>query len=87
MNVFNIDAFQGESAAAPPTPVQHAVYQLTEAKVNAQKTPDGYEPPAASNVIIPWATATAAAGKKRKRTGDIDFDPDDMTFEDEIDEE
>ena len=86
-NVFNIDAFQGASAAAPPTPVQHAVYQLTEAKVNAQPTPDGYEPPAESNVIIPWATATTAAGKKRKRTGDIDFDPDDMTFEDEIDDE
>ena len=50
--------------------------------------PDGYEPPAESNVIIPWASAAAtAAGKKRKRTGDIDFDPGDMTFEDEIDDE
>ena len=69
VNVFNIDAFQGASAAAPPTPVQHAVYQLTEAKVNAQPTPDGYEAPADSNAIIPWATAAAtAAGKKRKRT-------------------
>ena len=85
VNVFNIDAFQGESAAAPPTPVQHAVYQLTEAKVNAQPTPAGYEPPAESNVIIPWATATAtAAGKKRKRTGDTDFDGDgEMGFGDE----
>ena len=47
VNVFDIDAFQGASATAPPTPIQHAVFQLTEAKVNAQPTPDGYEPPAA----------------------------------------
>ena len=88
VNVFNIDAFQGASAAAPPTPVRHAVFQLTEAKVNAQPTPDGYEPPAESNAIIPWATAAAtAAGKKRKRTGDMDFDGGDMGFEDEIDDE
>ena len=89
VNVFNIDAFQGASAAAPPTPVQHAVFQLTEAKVNAQPTPDGYEPPAESNVLIPWATAAAtAAGKKRKRTGDMDFDGDgDMGFGDDIDDE
>ena len=82
VNVFDIRAFQGASATAPPTPVQHAVFQLTEAKVNAQPTPDGYEPPAESNVLIPWATAAAtAAGKKRKRTGDMDFDGDgDMGF-------
>ena len=88
-NVFNIGAFQGASAAAPPTPVQHAVFQLTEAKVNAQPTPDGYEPPAESNILITWTTAAAtAAGKKRKRTGDMDFDGDgDMTFEDETDGE
>ena len=91
VNVFDIGAFQGEgaSATAPPTPKQHAVFQLTEAKVNAQPTPDGYEPPAESNAITPWATAAAtAAGKKRKRTGDMDFDGDgDMGFEDEIDDE
>ena len=92
VNVFDIGAFQGASATAPPTPVQHAVFQLTEAKVNAQPTPDGYEPPAASNILIPWATAAAtAAGKKRKRTGDMDFDGDgDMGFgdeEQEIDDE
>ena len=46
VNVFDIDAFQGARATAPPTPIQHAVFQLTEAKVNAQPTPDGYEPPA-----------------------------------------
>ena len=81
VNVFDIGAFQGASATAPPTPVQHAVFQLTEAKVNAQPTPDGYEPPAESNVLIPWATA---AGKKRKRARDMDGDDDgDMGFDDE----
>ena len=89
VNVFNIDAFQGASAAAPPTPVQHAVYQLTEAKVNAQPVPDGYEPPADANAILPWASAAAtAASKKRKRDGDIDFDPDgDLGFGLESDDE
>ena len=77
ISVFNIDAFESASAAAPPTPVQHAVYQLTEAKVNAQPVPDGYEAPADANAIIPWASAAAtAASKKRKRDGDMDFDPD-----------
>ena len=86
VNVFDIDAFQGASATAPPTPIQHAVFQLTDAKVNAQPTPDGYEAPAdQSNLLIPWATAAAtAAGKKRKRKGDTDFDDDgDMGFDDE----
>ena len=85
VNAFDIGAFQGASSTAPPTPVQNAVFQLTEAKVNAQPTPDGYEPPAESNVLIPWATAAAtAAGKKRKRTGDTDFDGDgDMGIGDE----
>jgi hypothetical protein len=47
VNVFNIDAFQGASsaAAAPPTPIQHAVYQLNDVKVNGHPTPDGYEVP------------------------------------------
>ena len=45
------------------------MFQLTEAKVNAQLTPDGYEPPAASDILVPWATA---AGKKRKRARDTD---------------
>ena len=60
VNVFNITAFQGAEAAAPPTPIQHAVFQLTDAKVNAQPTPDGYEAPVDhSNFLIPWATAAA----------------------------
>ena len=73
-NVFNIDAFQGESAAAPPTPVQHAVYQLTEAKVNAHPVPDGYEAPADANAIIPWASAAATAASKKRKHGDMHFD-------------
>ena len=73
--------------AVPPTPTQHAVFQLTEAKVNAQPTPDGYEPPAESNLLIPWATAAGtAAGKKRKRTRDI-YGDDDSDRDDEEEEE
>ena len=90
VNVFDIGAFQGASATAPPTPVQHAVFQLTEAKVNAQPTPDGYEPPAdQSDLLIPWATAAGmAAGKKRKRTRDMDGDDDsDAASADDDDEE
>ena len=83
MNVFDIGAFQGASATAPPTPIQHAVFQLTEAKVKAQPTPDGYEPPAESNILIPWATA---AGKKRKHTRDMDGDDDSDRDDDEEEE-
>ena len=74
VNVFNIDAFESASAAAPPTPVQHAVYQLTEAKVNAHPVPDGYEAPADANAIIPWASAAATAASKKRKHGDMDFD-------------
>ena len=73
VNVFDIIAFQGDVATAPPTPIQHTVLQLTEAKANAQQAPGGYEPPAGSNLPIPWATT---AGKKRKRMGDGDDDSD-----------
>ena len=45
VNVFNIDAFQGPEAPVPPTPIQHAVFQLTDVKVICQPTPDGYEAP------------------------------------------
>ena len=81
---FNIGAFQGDVATAPPTPIQQTVFQLTEAKVNAQQTPDGYEPPAGSNLLIPWATA---AGKKRKRMGDGDDDSDAAPNGDDDEEE
>ena len=45
------------------------MHQLTDAKVNAQPTPGGYEPPVLpGNLLMPWATgASAAAAKKRKR--------------------
>ena len=84
VNVFDIDAFQDDVATAPPTPIQHTVFQLTEAKVNAQQTPDGHEPPAGSNLLIPWATA---AGKKRKRMGDGDDDSDAAPNGDDDEEE
>ena len=74
---FNITAFQVAESAAPPAPIQHTVHQLTDAKVNAQPTPDGYESPVGpANFLMTWATgASAAAGKKRKRTyGDDDSD-------------
>ena len=76
--VFNITAFQGGESAAPPTPIQHTVLQLTDAKVNAQPTPDGYEASADhSNFLIPCAAvSSAAAGKtcERDRYGDDDDD-------------
>jgi hypothetical protein len=73
VNVFNIDAFQGASsaAAAPPTPIQHAVYQLNDVKVNGHPTPDGYEVPVGhAQMLLKWTTATG----KRKRGGDSDSD-------------
>ena len=74
INVFDVDAFQGKETTAPPTPIQHTVYQLTDGKVNAQPTPDGYTAPVHhAKLLIPWATA---AGKKRKRTPDDDGDDD-----------
>ena len=78
VSVFNINAFQGAEATAPPTPIQHAVLQLTDAKVSAQPTPVGYEPPVYhANFLMTWATgASAAAGKKRKRKRDGDDDSD-----------
>ena len=53
--------------------MQHTVHQLTDAKVLAQPTPDGYQalvPPSA--VLMPWATGASAAGKKRKREDEND---------------
>ena len=53
------------------------MHQLTDAKVNAQPTPGGYEAPVdPSNFLLLWATgASAATGKKRKRAyGDDDSD-------------
>ena len=62
MNVFNITAFQGPEAPVPPTPIQHTVFQLTDAKVICQPTPDGYTAPVdPSNFLLPWATGARAA--------------------------
>ena len=76
--IFNTTAFQGAESAAPPTPIQHTVLQLTDAKANAQPTQDGYEAPVDhAPFLLTWATgASAAAGKKRKRGryGDDDND-------------
>ena len=75
INVFNVNAFQGAETTAPPTPIQHTVYQLTDGKVNAQPTPEGYTAPVPQpKLLIPWAMA---AGKKRKRTPDDDGGDDD----------
>ena len=86
--VFDVDAFQVADTAAPPTPIQHTVYQLTNAKVIVQPTPDGYAAPVdPSNFLVPWATAAGtAAGKKRKRTRDI-YGDDDSDRDDEEEEE
>ena len=66
VDVFNITAFQGPEAPVPPTtPIQQAVFQLTDAKVICQPTPGGYEAPVdPSDFLLPWATG--ARGKKRK---------------------
>jgi len=79
INVFDVNAFQGKETTAPPTPIQHTVYQLTDGKVDAQPTPDGYKAPVHhAKLLIPsgmprWATA---AGKNRKRMRDDDGDDD-----------
>ena len=83
INVFNITAFERQEAAAPPTPIQHTVYQLSDGKVNAQPTPDGYESPVDhAKFLLPWATA----GKKRKRNRSFD-DDDDFASADEVEDE
>ena len=74
-NVLNVAAFQGAESSPPPTPMQHTVHQLTNAKVLAQPTPDGYQPPGLpGNLLLPWATGASAAGKKRKRVDGDDSD-------------
>ena len=78
VNVFNIAGFQGPESPSPPTPMQHTVHQLTNAKVLAQPTPDGYQAPVLPGaLLLPWATGASAAGKKRKRVDGPDGDEDD----------
>ena len=67
-NDFDITEFVGQETASPPTPMQHAVYQLTDAKVQAQPTPECYQAPVVSApLLLQWATGATAAVKKRKR--------------------
>jgi len=55
--------------------MQHTVHQLTDARVLAQPTPDGYQPPVLpETLLLPWATGVSAAGKKRKRGDGDDSD-------------
>ena len=87
--VFDVGAFRGtESSSAPPTPIQHTVHQLTDAKANAQTTPDGHEAAVLlSNFLLPWATgASAAAAKKRKRV-DRDDDSDEASSDKDKDDD
>ena len=44
-NVFDIIEFLDQELSSPPTPMQHVVYQLTDAKVHAQPTSEDYKPP------------------------------------------
>ena len=47
-NVFDITAiteFLHQELPSPPTPMQHVVHQLTDAKVNTEPTPEDYHPP------------------------------------------
>ena len=77
-NVFDIAGPQGQESPSPPTPMQHTVHQLTDAKVLAQPTPDGYQAPVLpGNLLLPWATGASAAGKKRKREDEDEDDDSD----------
>ena len=74
-NIIGITEFQGHESSSPPTPMQHTLHQLTDAKLLSQPMPDGYQalvPPAA--VLLPWATGVSAPGKKRKHVDGDDSD-------------
>ena len=72
-NAFDIAGFQGRHES-PSSPMQQTMHQLTDAKILAQPTPDGYQAlvlPTA--VLLQWATGASAAGKrKRDDSGDDD---------------
>ena len=58
-----------------PTPMQHVVYQLTDAKVHAQATPEDYQTPDPTpRFLLQWATATGAiaVGKCKQRDTEDD---------------
>ena len=67
-NAFDITEFVGRETTSLPTPMQHAVYQLTDAKAHAQPTPGGHQAPVVpAPLLLQWATGASAADKKRKR--------------------
>ena len=76
-NVFDITEYLHQELPSPPTPMQHVVYQLTDAKVHAEPTPEDYHPPRAHPALAVAVRATGAiAVNKRKRgpgdDGDLD---------------
>ena len=83
-NVFDITEFLGQESASPPTPMQHVVYQLTDAKVHAQPTPEGYQPPVPpAPLLLQWATG--GAGKRKRDDSGDDDSSDNAEDEDEDD--
>ena len=62
-NVFEITEFLDQELSSPPTPMQHVVYQLTDAKVHAQPTPEDYQPlDPTPRFLLQWATGASAVG-------------------------
>ena len=67
MDVFNITAFQVAESAAPPTPIQSTVFQLTDAKVIVQPTPDGHAAPVGpSNFLLEPILTIFSLSKRSK---------------------
>ena len=59
-NVFDITEILDldQELPSPPTPMQHVVYQLTDAKVHAQLTSEGYQAPVLpAPLLLPWPRA------------------------------
>ena len=62
-SALDITEFLGQESASPPTPMQHVVYQLTDAKVHAQPTPEDYQPlDPTPRFLLQWATGASAVG-------------------------
>ena len=84
-SAFDITEFLGQESASPPTPMQHVVYQLTDAKVHAQPTPEGYQALVLPTpIVLQWATGASAVGKRKR---DDDDDDDSAYAEDEDEDE
>ena len=68
--------------------MQHTVHQLTDAKVLAQPTPDGYAAPVdLANFPLPWAAGGRGTKRKRTREGAPDSDSDSMEEEEGEDDD